>query len=66
MAAAAERVESIEGVKRSLPPDHPVMVELAQRNEELTVTMARLARTQTALVEQANGDDKPEDSAGKQ
>ncbi len=65
MAAAAERVESIEGVKRSLPPDHPAMEELAHRNEELTATMARLAKTQTALVEQASGDAEPGDSAGK-
>jgi len=56
LAADAESVKSIESVKAPLPLDHPALAALAERSKELATTMAQLAKTETALVEEANPD----------
>lgn len=60
IAADAEKVKSIETVKARLPADHPAMPDLSQRTEELAATMAHLAKTESALAEQARNEDGAE------
>jgi len=56
IAADAERVRAIEATKAELPADDPRAADLAQQSESLIEKMARKARIETALIDEAAGE----------